>query len=1035
MKLDNEYDSQSFIKYLNSFFPSFQLEESIVNLDTSSSFIEVIKIGKSIDLDLDVYEITHDLSNNNLTKLTVDAFKLIKNLASFDCLVVFKNNLNSDWKLSMMSFNYVLDSEGNINTTYSNPKRYSFALGPNAKINTPYKYLIELGKFNSLEELNERFSISVVNNEFYKSISGQFKALFENNLNKKRMLKLPNSNLDHNQLQNFAVRLIGRIIFCWFLKQKKSANGIPLLKDEIFSSSAVSQFNNFYNEVVEPLFFEILNKHTESRSFSSEHFEYDYIPFLNGGLFTPDKYDFYNKRNSEKVNISNQWFEELFLILESYNFTIDENTGINIDLSVDPEMLGRVFENLLAEINPDGGSSEREKTGSYYTPREIVEYMVDEALLNFLIEKTQIDPNKLSSLISYSLDDDLLFPLSQEEKKKVIESLVNIKIFDPACGSGAFPIGILQKLIHIFNIADENGEIWLDLNLNSLDNELRKNIKNNFDNKNINYLRKLSIIKNSIYGSDIQPVATEISRLRCFLTLIVDEELDDKKQNRGVEPLPNLDFKFVTANTLLALKNTEKLQTNQQELFDDVDSIGELKVLREEFFTSSGPDKESLKLEFVNLQRNMLENMLDKGFQGHGELTTKLSTWEPFTNKPTNWFDSEWMFGIKEGFDILLANPPYLDSHTMVKNDPEGRELIKNEYESTKGTWDLYIPFIELALRILNKDGFASYITPYQWLSISYGKALRKLLNNKIISFGNLNKVNVFEAGNSPLVFHFSRNERELVTINTFERNYTLFSLTSIPSKSLGDNWGIALTPNLKLIQKISDQKSNFIDKFSFYNPAAVNEAYELKELIKDLPDPNRYNLKDYFKLVNTGTINKYNNLWGKKETLYLKSKHLFPVVDKKLYETNYPRRFPFINRPKLIFKGKRYFDGFLDLNSSFLPGITTLVIHSIEDDINDLKLGLALFNSDVIHFYIKEAFGTLGVGGGINLTKDLAKSLPLPNIDNSIKNKILELFDEIQNQNNIEKNIELINKIIFDLFALRKDEISLIKETTKRKS
>mgnify|MGYP001256052827 FL=1 len=125
-------------------------------------------------------------------------------------------------------------------------------------------------------------------------------------------------------------------------------------------------------------------------------------------------------------------------------------------------------------------------------------------------------------------------------------------------------------------------------------------------------------------------------------------------------------------------------------------------MLREEFFTSSGPDKESLKLEFVNLQRNMLENMLDKGFQGHGELTTKLSTWEPFTNKQTNWFDSEWMFGIKEGFDILLANPPYLDSERMVESDPEGRELIKSEYESTKGNWDLYIPFIELALKILD---------------------------------------------------------------------------------------------------------------------------------------------------------------------------------------------------------------------------------------------------------------------------------------------------------------------------------------------
>ena len=435
---------------------------------------------------------------------------------------------------------------------------------------------------------------------------------------------------------------------------------------ELLSFDASSTIEDYYHKILEPIFFEVLNKPIKTRKETFINDLFSAIPYLNGGLFSPHEDDFFNYNEGKQainhniVVVPDLWLKSLFEVLETYNFTIDENTSFDEELSIDPEMLGRIFENLLAEINPETGESARKSTGSYYTPRVIVDYMVDESLHLYLHEKTNIPESKLRSLISYDLEDDNINPLKDEEKDSIAQALGAIKILDPACGSGAFPIGALQKIVFILQQIDQNGQLWFKKQIQNTPIELRKVIEREFQEKNFDYIRKLGIIRENIYGIDIQPIATEISRLRCFLTLVVDERIDDTLENRGIEPLPNLDFKFVTANTLVGLPTTSG-STSQMGLFEDDAGIKELKEVRDMFFNASGFERDQLKLQFAQTQNRMLHKLIDESRRGHADMTAKLTSWDPFSHKMSDWFDPEWMFGLKNGFDLVIANPPYID--------------------------------------------------------------------------------------------------------------------------------------------------------------------------------------------------------------------------------------------------------------------------------------------------------------------------------------------------------------------------------------
>lgn len=433
----------------------------------------------------------------------------------------------------------------------------------------------------------EAFDISIVNRRFYDEIKQAFDFILLQINKKGNPFKT-----DEDRAQ-FAIRLLGRIIFCWFLKRKN------ILKEDALSSKAVLNYKNkdYYHELLEPLFFEVMNKPEKERIGGLPKIIAHY-PFLNGGLFDANKEtDFYDADTSTpdfRLSIENDWFYNFFSItLERYNFTVDENSSSNAEIAIDPEMLGRIFENLLAEQNPETGESARKATGSFYTPREIVDYMVEQSITEYLktalgntndepaLERNLfgVIPNQQLKLreakptdtkLNEALEDFVHTSHLPDELKPQAQSILDalniIKVLDPACGSGAFPIGILQKLIalkqEIVQVQNPKKQIT----------------------QTAAYKLKLGTIQNSIYGVDIQPMAVELSRLRCWLSLVVDEE------NDNIKALPNLNFKFVCADSLVDVPDNEYVKIQSKKALEEFTNA------TEQYFNPDYKQKTGLKV-------------------------------------------------------------------------------------------------------------------------------------------------------------------------------------------------------------------------------------------------------------------------------------------------------------------------------------------------------------------------------------------------------------------------------------------------------
>jgi len=761
MNLKENFNQQEFIDWISNFLPEFSKDIRKVDILKSFQGIKSIQtIGES-SLGVRVYIIETDQDQSKRkVGLAKESFTLLRNYGTPNAIIVYFSENSSIWRLSLLTSALSWDA-GKINKKLSNPKRQSYVLGLNAKVKTPFQYLISKGNIIDFDDLKSRFSLEVVNKEFYQEISQSFVQLVEGSIEKGRskknyetQLKLPNVKDKSQTSKEFAVRLIGRVIFCWFLREKRSTSGHSLMPKGLLSFEASSTYEDYYHKILEPIFFEVLNKQIKSRKEVFVNELFSAIPYLNGGLFSPHEDDFFNYNevkqtaNHKLVVVPDKWLRSLFEVLETYNFTIDENTSFDEELSIDPEMLGRIFENLLAEINPETGESARKSTGSYYTPRVIVNYMVDESLYLYLKEKTNISEVKLRSLISYDLDDDISNPLCDEEKEKIAQSLGKIKILDPACGSGAFPIGALQKIVFILQQIDQQGKLWFKRQIEKTPSlMLRRVIEREFKENNFDYIRKLGIIQDNIFGIDIQPIATEISRLRCFLTLVVDERIDDTLDNRGIEPLPNLDFKFVTANTLIGLP---KVNAQQPELFDDHAKVEKLKELIEQYFTARDEERKDVMISFSELQSEMINELIDKhSFTGvaKADLTRKLTEWKPFKHKSTDWFDPEWMFGIKDGFDVVIANPPYVGEkgHKSVFETLRKTSLGQR---FSRGKMDLFYYFFHLGIDALKEKGLLVFITTNYYPTADGALKLRKDFYNRtnIVELINFNEYKIFES-------------------------------------------------------------------------------------------------------------------------------------------------------------------------------------------------------------------------------------------------------------------------------------------------
>lgn len=545
--------------------------------------------------------------------------------------------------------------------------------------------------------------------------------------------------------------MLGRIVFLYFI-QKKGWLAVPAKKnknntsknEEIDWGTGDQDFlfnlfqhatykESFYADYLVPLFFNTLNNPDGKLNLDKKLFNNpsailtnNNFPYLNGGLFdkTQDfKYD--------KIVLPSKIFEKLFTTFNEYNFTIYEDAPDEQTVAVDPEMLGHIFENLL-EDNKD--------KGAFYTPKDIVHYMCRESLHNYIYTYTQNQNNNdfKQRLKQYNDTYDISL-FSKDEIKKIDRALEDVKICDPAIGSGAFPMGLLHEIYHLkIPIEDVKG----------------------FKAKSPANLKK-HIIEESIYGIDIDNGAVDIARLRFWLSLVVD---DVKPQ-----PLPNLAFKIVCANTLIPLGTPKGDLSGSHEIAKQIETI------REVYFNASKEDKKDLERQFKELQNKLWTTAKDWVSKEDAEIYHKISEFNPFEDKSCSWFDPWWMFGIKDGFDIVIGNPPYVIP-TLSK---ENREIYKSLYKSALYQINLYLLFVEKGSFLLKKNGVLSYIIPNTWLVNKAVTEFRKLLISKfnILSIVDLTSEDIFDATVLPIILFLTiskENENDISIYKVFndEFNY-----------------------------------------------------------------------------------------------------------------------------------------------------------------------------------------------------------------------------------------------------------------------
>jgi adenine-specific DNA-methyltransferase len=814
--------------------------------------------------------------------------------------------------------------------------------------------------------------------------------------------------------------------------------------------------SHYYRAILQNLFFATLNQICEKRGFIKNEIEHkdvtnlmryqsyfkdpesflilmkEVVPFMNGGLFdcldkvipnlknkqggnvvayedsfldrpdnqlkVPDYIFFGTHKNidlSEDLGNKHKSVEikGLIDILKSYKFTITENTPIEEDIALDPELLGQVFENLLASYNPETQTTARKQTGSFYTPREIVDYMVDESLKVYL-------KSKLNHLKNEQLDDLLSYTkpapeFSEIEKTALIEAIDTCKILDPACGSGAFPMGILHKLVFILGKIDPNNELWKQRQIKEKDSDLQKRIIETFSDNEVDYTRKLYLIENCIYGVDIQAIAIQISKLRFFISLMVDQKVDRNKTNFGVLPLPNLETKFVAANTLIGIEKPKA----KISLFDNK----EIKVLEEKlkkvrhslFFARTKETKEKYRSKDKSL-REQIGILLEQHAWGN-ETAQQLAHWNPYDqNTSTDFFDAEWMFG-ENGFDIVIGNPPYGVS-------------IKNEYRTKVVThlgkvpdYEIYYYFIEIARVLLKEGGVNSYIIPNTFLFNVFAKNYREKLVKEwtIRCLIDCTAFKIFDAAtvlNAITVFIKDENENNKIGYKFTAGALDFSELSSRKTMFLSKedvlennkNWGLLFKLGnsvLHIISKIKKSSITLSDLFPEYSQGLI--AYDKYQ---DQSEETIKNRSYHYDKNENNNLKKF--LWGEDVTKYHVNWNGKEWIDYCDGIAN-PRQ------PK-FFKGKRILIREITNPSIFAAYTDEELYHDpsiivvLDNHCGSVKVLLAILNSRLASFYHFNSSPKATKGAFPKILVTDIKNFPIPKILETNQKLLIKLVDYI---------------------------------------
>lgn len=1117
MDFSKAYNRHEFVSFLqNSFLPEdFVSTVEPVAFKTKMTYTkEVVKLGSSESLDLVVYEVKHNSKNDARVSLSKEAFRLLADEMEDRALVIFvPENSNDNYRFSFIELTLeVKDGSSHVTRNYSNPRRYSYFLGEGIAYYTPNKYLNEKGRVVNPEDLQSRFSVEVLTKEFYNELSDWYAWAI-------KIIRFPNDINDKEDDAKFnnegAIRLITRLIFVWFLKQRH------LIPDEFFDEKYIadhllndfspndksglfdfkSHESKYYKAILQNLFFAMLNSPITaegSKELSERHFrngrgDYDNnklmryesffknpqlfvdlanrtVPFLNGGLFDclDDKdHGLYYDGFSDKENIKNsliipdylffgeeagknidlsEWYGDkkkkkvsargIIDILKRYNFTVEENTPFDKEVSLDPELLGKVFENLLASFNPETQTTARKQTGSFYTPREIVQYMVDESLVAHLKRTVgeELEP-QYRQLMQYS-DDEV--ELTTEQRKSIMQSLYNCKILDPACGSGAFPMGILQQMVHILSRIDSDNKVWREMMMQKAVDEtseayrnssaeerkeLVMDIERSFD-ESINrpdYARKLYLIENCIYGVDIQPIAIQISKLRFFISLVVDQNTNtDPTDNFGIRPLPNLEAKFVAANTLIGLVKKDA------SLFDSVEikaKENELKTAKHKIFGAKTVRTKRKYRQIVSDLRMEIADMLEGcGAVGNDEARL-LSSWDMFDqNSSSPFFDSEWMFGVKNGFDIVIGNPPYIDIKSLPKKDVK---LYFNLYETTENRINLYSIFIERGTKLLSHDGILCYINPNSMLiNESYYKIRQHIIDyiDRIIKLPD----SVFVSATvETIILLLKKNNSNAYIEGAFFKKDDKIDFTKLSFNSFcRDNWKadsdlrfniFTSDKVLALLKKIQIGSQNLeryvltslgitpYDKYKGHSEDIIkNRAFHSKTPIDDtyVPLISGKNIHHYYISDEISEYLKYGDWLGA------------------------PREKRFFEEPKIVVRqilegdAQRIVAAYSDRPHYFTQIGFSII--SKNSDTNVLKYLVCLLNSKLISFYHRNVFLDLEKVVFQKILIANAKKIPvkMPND--------LSVFIDIIDKKEYYKAYK-IDELIYKTYNLTYDDVLII--------
>ncbi len=806
-------------------------------------------------------------------------------------------------------------------------------------------------------------------------------------------------------------------------------------------------------------------------------------------LYFPNKLFFLNERTEDLNDIygtKNKAYKVrgLINILERYKFTVDENTPVEEEIALDPELLGKVFESLLASYNPETQTTARKQTGSFYTPREIVNYMVDESLIAYLSSKLPSPPagegegkgdgrhsreggnpeaeQKIRHLISYTDEPHKFIPA---EVDALINAIDNVKILDPACGSGAFPMGMLHKLVYILGKVDPDNSKWRDIQKQKAimgteeaykigDKEEREkrllDISEVFENNASDYGRKLYLIENCIFGVDIQPIAVQIAKLRFFISLIVDQRINPNKENLGVRPLPNLETKFVAANTLIGIERPAQGMLRNPEI-DKKEA--KLKRVREKHFTARTlKTKRECREKDDRLRAEISELLKQDGFPS--DVTKKLVRWNPYDqNTSAVFFDSEWMFGIKTpsqfagevspknpsplvgegksegGFDVVIGNPPYVSVKAISSDD---KFVLSKEFDTGQGRFNLFTLFLEKGHKLLSVNGILTFIIPEGIYShVEYRHTRNYLLNNATIILINLFSNKVFEAAVDTTILSIknSKNSQRRFCVykdlqdKVFELNQKLFQ--DYPFNLFAVNM---TSQTFNIINRFINNKSfDILENILEIQQGIIYSGQPKNKVFANFPKDRTFK-----KVLDGRDILRWRINWDDK----IDNKYI--SYTDKLHRPREERLF--IAKEKILLPRKSTKIACAYDDKQFYA-LNTAYICLLKNNDYNLKYILSLLNSKFINFFYSSLFF------GWQITIPALSTLPIKKIDEKDQHPFITLVDQILaakkharegiNQGK-DPNADTsalegeIDKMVYELYELTPEEIAIVEGKCK---